>query len=211
MLVLIFLEQGRATEERDHDEERRRDRDRDDDEERDEEHERHRRGVPDQIPSRLDPRPLAHALQPHLAGRPADGSVAPASTPTTVVWSDAGDEAIAHLDSLQIRILDGAVVASMDLETDQTGRAPVVVRFALAAQDPAAGLIAVTDEVPGGDPMLAARWGATVQDAVWASLTGLAADHAAQNGFAPHGLSAVAGALRLHMGNPFQITALTSP
>jgi hypothetical protein len=203
MLVVIFSERGRNGSDED------RGRDRDEPEERDEEEEdeRHRRGIPDPIPSRFDPRPLAQALHPHLAGRPADGSAVPASTPSTIVWSSAGDEVIVHLDSLQVRILDGAVVASMDLESDQTGRAPVTVRFALAGQDPAAGLIATTDEVPGGHPVLAARWGTAVQEAVWASLLGLASDHAAQNGFAPHGLSAVHGALRLHMGSPFQLTA----
>jgi len=214
MLVVIFSERGRDRDgadedpERDREESEERAEERDEDRDRDrEEDERHRRGIPDPIPSRIDPRPLAQALHPHLAGRPADGSAVPASTPSTIVWSSAGDEVVVHLDSLQIRILDGAVVASLDLESDQTGRAPVTVRFALAGQDPAAGLIATTDEVPGGHPVLAARWGTAVQEAVWASWLCLASDHAAQNGFAPHGLSAVHGALRLHMGSPFQLTA----
>ena len=167
-------------------------------------------GIPPDVPAKLDPRPLAAALAPILAGRPADGTAPAASAgppPPAVVWVDGGDEVVAHLDSLSIKILDGAVIASIDLEDDANGRAPVVVRFAVSgANDTEAGLIAATDEVPGGHPAFAARWGGAVTNAAWAALLGLAQEHADAHAQAPAGISAVAGALRLHLGEPVDLT-----
>ena len=173
-------------------------------------------GIPEGVPATLDPRPLAIALTPILAGTPADGSTSPAAggpagstggATTAVVWVDGTDEIIAHLDSLTIKILDGAILASIDLE-DETGRYPVVVRFAVdsAQSGGNAGLIAATDEVPGGHPPFAARWGDAVQNAAWAALLGLAQEHAGQTGHAPAGISAVAGAVRLHLETPVDLT-----
>jgi hypothetical protein len=165
-------------------------------------------GIAPDVRARLDPRPLATALTPILAGSPADGSVPDeaAAPPRAVVWVNGGDEVVAHLDSLIIKILDGAVVMSLDLEDDLTGRAPVVVRFAVAGAQDDAGLLVATDEVAGGNPAFAARWGASVQNAGWASLLGLAREHAAARGQAPAGISAVAGALRLHLEAPIDLT-----
>jgi len=95
---------------------------------------------------------------------------------------------------------------SLDLEDDQTGRAPVVVRFAVSTANDEAGLIAATDEVAGGNPAFAARWGRAVQNAMWAALLGLAQEHATAHGQAPQGISAVAGAVRLHLEAPIDLT-----
>lgn len=162
-------------------------------------------GVPTDVPARLDPRPLATALRPILAGPAADGSSAPVGAASAVVWVDGGHEVVAHLDSLAVRVLDGAVVFSMDLESDQTGRAPVVVRFSVPSGVDDAGLVAATDEVAGGHPALAARWGTAVQDAVWSGLLTLAGEHATASGQAPVGISAVAGSLRLHLEAPVNL------
>jgi hypothetical protein len=169
-------------------------------------------GIPPDVPATLDPRPLATALTPILAGRAADGSTptpadaTPAAAPKTVIWVDGGDEIVAHLDSLSAKILDGAVVMSLDLEDDTTGRGPVVVRFAVSSATDDAGLIAATDEVAGGHPAFAARWGPAVQNAAWAALLGLAQEHATARGQAPQGISAVAGAVRLHLEAPVDLT-----
>jgi len=169
-------------------------------------------GIPPDVPATLDPRPLATALTPILAGRAADGftptrSVTTlAAVPKTVVWVDGGDEIVAHLDSLSAKILDGAVVMSLDLEDDTTGRAPVVVRFAVSSATDDGDLIAATDEVAGGHPAFAARWGPAVQNAAWAALLGLAQEHATARGRAPQGISAVAGAVRLHLEAPVDLT-----
>jgi hypothetical protein len=137
---------------------------------------------------------------------PARPGASQSAAPKTVIWVDGGDEIVAHLDSLSAKVLDGVVVMSLDLEDDTTGRAPVVVRFALSSASDDAALIVATDEVAGGHPALAARWGQAVQNAAWAALLGLAQEHATAHGQAPQGISAVAGALRLHLEAPIDLT-----
>ena len=109
---------------------------------------------------------------------------------------------MAHLDSIQVRILDRIVLISIDLESDQTGRTPLIVSFALGNASDRAGLVAVTDEYPRGDGSLASRWGESVQAALWTTLLGIAQDHAVERGKAPAGISASAGVLTLHAGPP---------
>ncbi len=164
-------------------------------------------GIPPEVPARLDPRPVAAALRPILAGAPAAGGTVAVGSRSAVVWVDGGHEVVAHLDSLTARVLDGALFFSLDLESDQTGRAPVLVRFAVPTGTDDAGLVVATDEVAGGHPVLAARWGAAVQDAVWSGLLTLAQEHAAASGQVPAGISAVAGSLRLHLEAPVNLAA----
>src|SRR3954453_14230662 len=44
-----------------------------------------------------------------------------AATPA-VVWQDKSDRVLIHADSLNARFVDGWLVASLDLQSDQTGR-----------------------------------------------------------------------------------------
>ena len=117
-----------------------------------------------------------------------------------MVWVDHGDEVLAHLDSLAARVSGGRLLVSLDLETDQTGRTPLVVAFALGGANDPAGLVAVTEPFPRGNALLAARWGEAVQAAVWAGLLALAQDHAEERGSAPRGIAALEGSLQFHAG-----------
>jgi hypothetical protein len=155
---------------------------------------------PPQIPDQFDPATLSSALGLRLAGAPANGAALPAPIGNQVIWVDSGDELLVHLDSIETRILDGLVIVSIDLESDQTGRTPMIVTFALGASTDPAGLVAVTDEYPHGDGLLATRWGEAVQAALWAALLGLAQDHAAQRGESPLGISAATGTMTLRAG-----------
>jgi hypothetical protein len=158
-----------------------------------------------QIPDQLDEKALAAALMTRLAGTPADGSPpAPAPAARPVIWVDKGDEVLVHLDSISTRIAGQRLLVSVDLETDQTGRTPLVVAFALGPGD-GAGLLAATDELPRGNGMLAARWGPTVQAAAWASLLMLAQDHASERGTAPLGLALAGGQLHLQAGPALRV------
>lgn len=151
-----------------------------------------RRGTP-AIPSALPVRELEMWLVPRLAGSPASlnpGETAPmpvidTNLPASVVWVDGGDEALVHLDSVNCRAVGTTLVVSVDLETDETGRAPVIVRFAMGRPDDPSGLVCATDEVPHGAPALVSRWGDAVQAALWSSLLNLALDHAAERDTAP--------------------------
>jgi hypothetical protein len=118
-----------------------------------------------------------------------------------VIWVDQGDEVLVHLDSVAIRYVGETLLVSMDLESDQTGRTPLVVPFALGGNSAAgATLVAATEEFPRGNALLAARWGAPVRDAAWSALLQLAADHAAERSAAPQGLTLEGGKLRLTAG-----------
>jgi hypothetical protein len=195
------------------------DRERDDDRDRDDDRTRAERGERDgdtsrrpppghSVPSSFDTTTLAAAVGVRLAGTPLPGTTPVGATaPAEVVWVDGGSEVLVHLDSLQTRMLDGTLLVSLDLETDETGRSPVVVSFALGSPGDPAGLIAVTDEVPDGDPLITARWGRAVQTAVWSSLLALVSDHADERRAAPRGIAVSAGRLDLHAGAALHLTS----
>jgi len=163
--------------------------------------------APGRIPNQFDPSGLAKTLSLRLAGTPADGSRATPSAGDAmgpVIWVDHGDEVLVHLESMEVQMLDGIMLVSVDLESDQTGRTPLIVSIAFGKSDDGAGLLGVTDEYPRGNGVLAARWGAVLQEAVWASLLGLAKDHAMQSGQAPRAISITAGKLVLQPGRPLE-------
>jgi len=140
-----------------------------------------------------------------LAGTPANGARMPANQSyASVIWVDGGDEVLVHLNSATVRIMDRMLLVSVDLETDQTGRTPLVVALAVSGEGEPAGLVATTDEFPRGNALLAARWGRALHAAVWASVLALAGEHATERAMAPLGISAATGRLRLQAGNPLQ-------
>ena len=163
------------------------------------------------IPDNFGEADLPGALTIRLMGTPANGvpSAAPSSAtpaaPSSVIWVNGSNEVLVHLDSTQVRILDGMLLISVDLETDQTGRTPLICSFAVSsAADPAA-LVATTDEYPRGDGLLAACWGYQLQQAVWSSLLSLANDHAGERNLSPRGLVATAGKLSLSAGTAISL------
>jgi hypothetical protein len=165
---------------------------------------------PFKIPDQIGEKDLTTHLAVRLMGTTANGVPHPtgsaAAPPNKVIWVDHGNEVLVHLDSTTVRILDRTVLVSVDLETDQTGRTPLVCSFAVSGADELGGLVATTDELPRGLGMLASCWGQQLQSAVWSSLMGLVNDHATERNLTPRSLSAKAGALSLNAGG-----ALTKP
>jgi hypothetical protein len=144
------------------------------------------------VPDSLSEADLTARVQAALTGPAVTG-------PTeAVIWQDAGDEVIAHLSSLKIRLAPPAAFAAIELESDQTGRGTLIVRFVFGGDKDPAGLFAATDEIVRGHPQLAARWGPTFRDLIWSLLTRLSRDHAAERGLAPLQLSIVSGAMQFH-------------
>lgn len=88
-----------------------------------------------------------------------------------VVWVEAGDEVLVHLDSLVLGTVSGALVVRVDLEADDVGRERLVLPFALAL-DRASRLLAVT-ETPPHAGVLSLRWRETLQNALLAALNNL--------------------------------------
>lgn len=161
--------------------------------------------TPPAIPDSVDETTLAGLLGVRLAGTPADGRAPSGVSSNAVVWVDQGDEVLVHLDSVTVRFVGQTALVSMDLESDQTGRTPIVVAFALGADASAgAALVAVTEEYPRGNALLAARWGAAVRDAAWSAFLQLAADHAGERSLAPAGLTLAAGELHLTAAAPLK-------
>ena len=144
------------------------------------------------VPERLTPRDLSALIARRLALAATDSK--------RVVWTDRGDEVLVHLDSVQVQIAGGALLIAVELETDQTGRQPLVVALALGGEKDRAGLIAATDALPRGHGALAARWGVALQDAVWTVLLELAQAHAAASGAVPRGFVLAPDALHLATG-----------
>jgi hypothetical protein len=161
------------------------------------------------IPDNFSEQALPAALSSRLMGTPADGVPAAAgSAPLSqVIWVDGGHEVLVHLDSTQVQILDGLLLVSVDLETDQTPRSALVCVFALGSTGDQAGLVATTDEFPRGNGDLAASWGKQFQQAVWSSILALANDHATERDQAPRGVFATAGTLSLSAGPRMAVSA----
>lgn len=160
---------------------------------------------PPKVPDDFDEPTLSATLGVRLAGTPADGSLRfdpSVPPPRKVIWVEAGDEAVVHLDSTKVRMLDRTLLVSVDLETDQTGRTPLVVVLALGNPGDPAGLVATTDDLPRGNGLLAARWGRALQASVWATLLSMAREHALERDQAPRGISIAAGRLSFHAGAP---------
>ncbi len=129
------------------------------------------------MPDELSAEALERELAVRFVGVPADGSTGSVETARSVVWVDRGDEVLVHLDSLRVATQGEVLVASIDLETDQTGRAAVVVPMALGA-DAGAGASAVVEEFARGPEILVRRWGGIVQEALLGVLTEMAEEHA---------------------------------
>ena len=159
---------------------------------------------PYKIPDQLGEGDLTTQISVRLVGTTANGVplATPAGTPppNKVIWVDHGNEVLVHLDSTAVRILDRMVLVSVDLETDQTGRTPLVCSFAVSSAGELGGLVATTDDLPRGLGTLASAWGQQLQTAVWSTLMGLANDHASERSLTPRALSARAGTLSLHAG-----------
>ncbi len=168
---------------------------------------------PLQIPDSFTNVTLAAELGERLAGRPVvTGPVLTTrKIPGQVIWVDAGSEVMIHLDSIQTNIVNGMLVVSTDFECDQTGRTPLIAALAMNQGKDAAGLFATTDELPRGNGLLAARWGAIYQNALWAALTGLISDHAAERKLFPLALVCIDGQLLLRSGPPLNASQLASP
>lgn len=162
---------------------------------------------PPKVQDHYSPTELAQALSVQLIGTPADGSRPPATPPSgPVVWVEKGDEVLVHLESTQVRLQSGCLLISVDLETDQTGRQPLVMAFSVSNGADGGGLIASTDELPRGNGLLAARWGASLQAAVWASVLQMAQQHALERQKAPRGISIAGDKLNFHADAPLVAT-----
>ena len=111
-----------------------------------------------------------------LAGRLDSDGEPGEEAPATVVWTSGGHDVLVHLDTVAVTTRDGSLEVSVDLESDQAGRAALGATFALAGPDEPPDLVSLAEELPSGDDALVLRWGAALQDAIWGAIAALAAD-----------------------------------
>jgi len=134
-------------------------------------------------------------IQQALAGnKPLPDS--PVGATRMLLWDDLGDQALVHVDSVVVRFVKRFAFVSVDLETEQTGRAALIVALAFGSTQDGAGLYATTDQLPRGHPLLAARWGELLQHTVWSAFIDLARQHASERGKAPFTMHVLDGHLR---------------
>lgn len=144
------------------------------------------------VADRSDENDMASRIRTALAGH----DLGTHDVPPAVIWDDAGDEVLVHLDSLRVRIVSRTITVSVDFESDETGRAPVIVRLVFGGNDDPAGMIGATDALAHGQPVLAARWGHILRDVVWAAVVGTADEHARERGVAPQAIHVLDGHVR---------------
>ncbi|HVE80351.1 MAG TPA: hypothetical protein VNA89_15910 [Gemmatimonadaceae bacterium] len=120
--------------------------------------------------ARVPAEELADALRRQLA---ADGV-----PEQPVVWTDGDAEAVLYPELLRLALRPGFVLLEARFATDQTGERPVplIVPFSVGSTSHDAALVAVTEDAPRGDPVLAARWGTLTQDALWSAVLAAGAD-----------------------------------
>lgn len=140
----------------------------------------------------------ATALIQRALASGADLEQSGAGRARSILWSDFGDEVLVHIDSVQLRFVKRFAVVRVDLETEQTGRAPLIVTLALGSTQDGAGLVAATDALPRGNAMLASRWGRVLQETVWSGLLDLARQHASERGKVPLAMHVLDGHLRFN-------------
>jgi hypothetical protein len=101
----------------------------------------------------------------------------------TVVWSDAGSEALVDFATLRVAALPhGVLLVGLPIETDQTGRRELTILLALGWHQRMAGMNAVTERKPRGPEVLIARWGSAAIAATWTALMDVASARAARAG-----------------------------
>ena len=162
-----------------------------------------------EIAQRMDEPAMAAAIARRLAP-PSSLPVKGFGFPPAVVWTDAGDDILLHLNSLKVVMRSGLIVVSVDLECDQTGRESLVMPFSVAASGDQAGLLAVTEDLPRGNGLLVGRWGKLLQDAVWSALLAIVQDYAGRLNKLAFGMAAEHGVLSLHVAQHDEAVILRS-
>jgi hypothetical protein len=141
------------------------------------------------VPVELGEQAVREGLARRLAG--------PHEQPGGIVWVKDGDEVVLWLDSLRVELTPAQIRVRVDLETDQTGRDEQEVVIALAPPSGRPSLLAVAGDSSAGGEALTARWGRTLQDAVWGALLDLADERAGDHVV---GIAADDGMLVVHAG-----------
>jgi hypothetical protein len=114
----------------------------------------------DIYPLYLDDGDLWKLCLQHLASKPD----------VPVVWQHLDATLVFYPDQFVVHTRLGLLVMELTLATDQTGADKLIIPYALGKNLGQAALFAVTPHAPTGHPLLVARWGRIVQQALWQTL-----------------------------------------
>jgi hypothetical protein len=84
-----------------------------------------------------------------------------------VRWRDADSEVLVYPAETQVRYAKGFVFVQLLLATDQTGRDTLLFPFRVGSSPNEAVATAISETLPRGNPVLAARWGHIATPIVW--------------------------------------------
>jgi hypothetical protein len=155
------------------------------------------------VANRLAPTSLTRSLSEALTGPAHTGA-------PEIIWEDRGSQILLHVGKLQVRVLDGVLAVAVDVETAESGRTTLIVRYVFGDADGAAGLVASSDDAVHGDPLVASRWGALFRDVIWAAIVRLSEAHAAERGQQPQSIAVRRGQLEFAAGAPAQLKVLAA-
>ncbi len=84
-----------------------------------------------------------------------------------LVWRDADSALLIYPGETRVRLAPGFVLVELRVATDQTGVDTLVLPFRIGGSPNEAVATAVTETIPRGNSVLAARWGTTAGTIVW--------------------------------------------
>lgn len=87
-----------------------------------------------------------------------------------VVWREGDSEIVAYPPELRVSLRPGLILVELPVATDQTGKTSLVIPLSAGSSPGDAALVALTESLPRGNSLLAARWGFFVQEVVWAAV-----------------------------------------
>jgi CBS domain-containing protein len=136
----------------------------------------------------------------HLAQILSEGKDGP------VIWQEDGSDVLVHVSTLAAVFHDGLASFTIDMECDQCGRGPLVVRFYLGPKNELSNMVAAKEEAPAGHPILVGRWAGPLQDAIWYGLLDLVSFTAGEGQDAV-GMGADEGNLWIRISEPGQLSS----
>ena len=84
-----------------------------------------------------------------------------------IVWRDADSALLLYPGETRVRLAPGFVLVELRVATDQTGTDTLVLPFRIGASPNQAVATTVTETIPRGNAVLAARWGTPASTIVW--------------------------------------------
>jgi hypothetical protein len=149
------------------------------------------------------PTSLARSLRDALTGPARAGA-------PEIIWEDRGSQILLHVGKLQVRVVDGVLVVAVEVETAESGPTTLIVRYVFGNATAAAGLVASSDAMVHGDPLIAARWGSLFRDVIWAAIVRMSEGHAKERGRQPQAMAIRRGHLEFAARAPTSLTALAA-